>query len=311
MGYPGASGHKLLHNLRNTATRCDTGAVTTTPPAAGWPVAVAAARIGVTPSTLRSWERRYGVGPTGRTAGGHRRYTARDLAQLQRMRRLSAAGMPVGAAALVAQRAPRRAGTSGPVTALAEPLREAADRLDRAAATAVARRALRSAGAVEAWEVTFAPALRGIGRHWRVTGEGVHAEHLLTAVTRDALDRYAGRFPVDGRSTVLLAAAPDEAHTLPLHAVGAALAEARIGAEELGTLPAQALHAAVRQLEPAVLVLFSRSRPTADTRLLRALQPAVAVVCAAGIGWPLQLPAGVHGTRDLAGTVSLVTATAG
>src|SRR5690348_7457435 len=52
------------------------------PPSLGWPVAHVAARVGVSISTLRSWERRYGLGPSGRTEGGHRRYTTDDIAAM-------------------------------------------------------------------------------------------------------------------------------------------------------------------------------------------------------------------------------------
>ena len=40
-----------------------------------WPVGVVADWLGIPASTLRTWERRYGLGPSERTRGGHRRYT--------------------------------------------------------------------------------------------------------------------------------------------------------------------------------------------------------------------------------------------
>src|SRR6187200_854819 len=53
----------------------------------GLHVAAAARRIGVAPSTLRTWDRRYGIGPTDHTPGRHRRYSPDDLARLDLMRR--------------------------------------------------------------------------------------------------------------------------------------------------------------------------------------------------------------------------------
>ena len=50
-------------------------------------VAAAARRVGVAPSTLRTWDRRYGIGPTDHTPGRHRRYSPDDLARLDLMRR--------------------------------------------------------------------------------------------------------------------------------------------------------------------------------------------------------------------------------
>ena len=65
----------------------------------GLAVAAVAKRLGVAPATLRTWDRRYGLGPSGRTAGSHRRYTADDVARLLVMRRLTLEGVaPVDAA---------------------------------------------------------------------------------------------------------------------------------------------------------------------------------------------------------------------
>jgi hypothetical protein len=48
-------------------------------------VAAAARRLGIAPATLRTWDRRYGIGPTDHTPGRHRRYSPDDLARLELM----------------------------------------------------------------------------------------------------------------------------------------------------------------------------------------------------------------------------------
>ena len=50
-------------------------------------VAAVARRLGVAPATLRTWDRRYGLGPTDHTTGRHRRYGDRDIARLELMQR--------------------------------------------------------------------------------------------------------------------------------------------------------------------------------------------------------------------------------
>src|SRR3712207_8530738 len=50
-------------------------------------VAAVARRLGVAPSTLRTWDRRYGLGPRGHTTGRHRRYSPEDVARLELMQR--------------------------------------------------------------------------------------------------------------------------------------------------------------------------------------------------------------------------------
>lgn len=72
------------------------GAPTLTP-------AAVARRLGVAPATLRTWDRRYGLGPTEHTAGAHRRYSAADLARLMTMRALTLDGVPPSEAARVAR----------------------------------------------------------------------------------------------------------------------------------------------------------------------------------------------------------------
>ena len=66
-------------------------------------VAAVARRLGVAPATLRTWDRRYGLGPSGHTAGSHRRYTPADVACLVVMRRLTLDGVPPADAAQIAR----------------------------------------------------------------------------------------------------------------------------------------------------------------------------------------------------------------
>ncbi|MFJ3583344.1 MerR family transcriptional regulator [Streptomyces sp. NPDC090127] len=62
-----------------------------------------ARRLGVSPTTVRSWDQRYGVGPAVREGGRHRRWTPGDVAVLEEMCRLTAAGVPPGEAARAAR----------------------------------------------------------------------------------------------------------------------------------------------------------------------------------------------------------------
>lgn len=68
-------------------------------PELAWPVGAVAERLGVSASTLRSWDRRHGIGPTSRTDGRHRRYSETDIRRVMLMARLTAHGIPAQAAA--------------------------------------------------------------------------------------------------------------------------------------------------------------------------------------------------------------------
>lgn len=72
------------------------------------PVASVARRLGVAPSTLRTWDRRYGLGPSRHTDGRHRRYGSADIGRLELMQRALLRGASTAEAARYAlQRMPK------------------------------------------------------------------------------------------------------------------------------------------------------------------------------------------------------------
>jgi hypothetical protein len=68
---------------------------------AGWSIGEAAQLLGVSADTLRTWDRRYGLGPSGRTEGGHRRYLLSEVGKLRQMQRLLFADESTAAAAAI------------------------------------------------------------------------------------------------------------------------------------------------------------------------------------------------------------------
>ncbi|WP_431783489.1 MerR family transcriptional regulator [Streptomyces chumphonensis] len=74
---------------------------------AGLTTGAVSRRLGVSPTTLRSWDRRYGVGPTARAEGRHRRWTPDDVRVLEEMCRLTATGLAPAEAAAAALRGAR------------------------------------------------------------------------------------------------------------------------------------------------------------------------------------------------------------
>ncbi|MDO5721536.1 MAG: MerR family transcriptional regulator [Actinomycetaceae bacterium] len=65
-------------------------------------ITATAQRLGISPSTLRTWERRYGLGPQTREAGKRRRYGPEEIEVLENVLRLVRSGVsPADAAASV------------------------------------------------------------------------------------------------------------------------------------------------------------------------------------------------------------------
>src|ERR1700761_6694443 len=83
-------------------------------PDTGLSAGEAARRIGVAVTTIRTWDRRYGLGPSYREPGRHRRYSGRDLARLELMRRLTVDGVAPAEAARIAKAARDPAGQADP-----------------------------------------------------------------------------------------------------------------------------------------------------------------------------------------------------
>jgi DNA-binding transcriptional MerR regulator len=253
----------------------------------GLPTGEVARHLGVSPVTLRSWERRYGIGPANRAEGHHRRWTPGDIARLEGMCALTAQGLPPAEAARVTLDNPFRRSTPEPRrsrpappgdagrTAPGEPTRRsvrglvrAADRLDAPTVQEILAAALDQWGVESAWEDVIAPALRAAGRRWAVLGESyVEVEHLLSWHVSAELRKRAAPVPRSG-PVALLAATPGEEHTLPLDAVAAALAARGIAFRMLGSsVPPLALTQGLRRLGPAAVLLWSQSGKTAAPQL--------------------------------------------
>ncbi|HEX8003792.1 MAG TPA: MerR family transcriptional regulator [Mycobacteriales bacterium] len=292
-------------------------------PEPGLPVAAVARRLGVAPATLRTWERRYGLGPHGHEAGTRRLYTPSDVAVLDRMRRLTLEGVAPSVAAKVAVegdlpdatppmelefRAAKRSG------ARARGLSRAAFGLDCDSVRALLVEAIATDGVIATWEGLVAPVLRAIGDRWSATGEGVEVEHCLSEAAIGVLNAVAPLATSPPRP-VLLACADGEAHSLPLHALGAALRERGVAPRMLGAaLPPNALAAAVRRTGPAALLVYAHQPEHAVTAFLAAVpgtRPATTVM-AGGAGWPQHdLPPHVHYVHDLGEAVHLVLVATG
>jgi len=293
-------------------------------------VAAVARMLGIAPATLRTWDRRYGIGPSAHAPGRHRRYSPQDIARLETMRhalvrgvgpaeaaRYALASTNGGLAAVVDGVRPRAGGTMLRLPGAgryARGLGRAALALDFPAARTVLVEAVDTLGVVATWDDVARPVLAAVARRWATTGAGVEIEHLLSQSIAAVFSAHAlakGEAP-EGRP-VLLAGMPHERHTLPLLVLAAALGDRSVPVQPMGTdLPSTALHAAVRRTAPAAVVLWSQTAATADVALLDTLPETRprSRTFVAGPGWEdLGVPARVQPLTSLAQAVdALVTA---
>lgn len=210
-------------------------------PRAPLTVAAVAARLGVAASTLRTWDRRYGLGPSSHEAGSHRRYTPADVARLERMRALTLQGVAPMDAARIAlsepQNAPApatgaidsRAATlsvvgegeqilTDPLTLVASALEPDPARVERILGSAVQRM-----GLVRAFSEVIHPALQLLRDKARVDRPGVEPHALITAMMAQLLGRLS--YPKPEANQPMVAVISGQHGQLSGQVIAAALAK--------------------------------------------------------------------------------------
>ncbi len=212
--------------------------------------------LGVPAPTLRSWERRYGLPTTGRSPGGHRRYSEEALIQLRLMRDEVARGTRAADAA----RAVRSLlDETEPVFARVQQLLAASQQMDPAAIRAVLDQAHDEVGVGVTIDDLLLPAMRQIGAWWETGRCDVAQEHLTTEVARGWLARLTALAPAPTyERPVLLACGPRDLHSLGLEALATLLAYRRIGCRVLGArTPQRTLVTAQTATDAAAVVVVS------------------------------------------------------
>jgi len=272
-------------------------------------VAAVARRIGVAPATLRTWARRYGLGPSSHEAGEHRRYCASDLAKLTLMRRLITAGV---APAEAAEQALAHKGevkvekilkTFEVREDVVAAIVKAANSLDRNFVESILRKDIEKYGVIDSWQEVIVPVLVIVGDAWQETGIGIEVEHLLsetiTAILRERSKQL--KAPLNSRP-VLLASVGEELHCLALHALHAALAEAKVDCNFLGArTPLEALSNVVTRSAPPAVFLWAQLSKNGDPKFFRdipSIRPAPRFILG-GPGWDREQCGDVSFADDL------------
>ena len=205
----------------------------------------AAELLGVSPNTLRSWERRFGYPSPRRTAGGHRQY---ELAELEALRRALLETHNISSAIQVA----RQRG-EGPSSAAR--LVDAFDRFDETTADRVMEESLAVRSVERTVEDLLIPALEfthdrngreaeyELACRW-ATGWMHAVKRVVPAATRDD-----GVFLFDSSPLLDVEALHVQALELALRRSGFRVLMLSIG------LPQERVARAMRALEPSALVL--------------------------------------------------------
>jgi DNA-binding transcriptional MerR regulator len=276
------------------------------------PISVVAQLTGLTATTLRVWQRRYGLGASQSSRGGHRRYSPGDVSRLQAAKQLIEQGVPTAEAARIVLAAVEH-GLDLPPRAhpAAHHLAAAALELDGPGCRAVLRGYLAGHGVDDTWQFVLRPVLAAVGEQWSVLPHGIAVEHLLSHVAAGVLGEASrgtdDAYRLRSAPPVLLACVPGEQHDLPLVALAASLSQRDVPAALLGAgTPTETLAEAVHRVQPPVVMVLALLPELADPGVLDGL-PGTTTVLAAGPGWTdRSLPPGVRRVHDLSDALEAV-----
>jgi methanogenic corrinoid protein MtbC1 len=144
-------------------------------------------------------------------------------------------------------------------------------------------------GVIDGWHEVIVPTLIAIGEAWEESGQGIEIEHAFTEVLKKVFrERMMECEATANPNPVILAAVGEEQHSLPLHALQAALGEIGIKVHFLGArTPIEALTATITRIAPPAVFLWALLPTNADPdfyRNLPAVRPAPRIVLG-GPGW--------------------------
>ena len=194
-----------------------------------FPVKAAAELSGLTPATLRAWERRHAAVVPHRDAQGRRLYDAAMVERLGHLHRLTDRGHPIRDLAALDDHAlealleERRQTGYGDLESLPARMLDAiadyrVDTYDRDLSVAITTLPISVLVAR-----VVAPLLREVGVRWADGRLAIAQERLVSSLLRARLLSILNQHPRENKPRVLFATLPGEPHELGL--LGAALAE--------------------------------------------------------------------------------------
>jgi DNA-binding transcriptional MerR regulator len=244
-------------------------------------IGVVTRMTGISMATLRAWERRYNFPEAGRTAGGHRLYSERDVYRLRWVKERIDEGMQTAQAI----NALRHQEEKGHIQTDERPAVEILHRenggeilplyksqlidaliarhLDRA--DIILGEALASSTPEELIMQVIGPTMASIGDAWEQKQISVVTEHLATNYLRQRLLMWMlSGAPPFSKPPIVLACAPGEWHEGSLLILGALLRRRRWPVAYLGqNVPLNDLASFARDIKPNLIVLVAMLEETA------------------------------------------------
>ena len=240
---------------------------------------------GLAADTLRAWERRYGLPRPGRSPGGHRLYSERDILLIKWLQGRQAEGMTISRAIqrwkdLAADGSDplqeprpgslaqgRQPGAHGNLESLREDWLAACLQYDETAAEQILNLAYGQYSVEVVTSEVIERALHDVGEMWMRGEASVQQEHFLSALTTRRLDALISASPPPVLpQTVVLACAPSESHSLPLLHLNLLLRRGGHKVIFLGAdVPIERIEETAQAVKAALVVLSAEQLVTAAT----------------------------------------------
>ncbi len=247
--------------------------------AAVYNIGVVARMTDIAENTLRIWERRYGFPTPDRTEGGHRLYSAREVARIQWVKQRLDEGMQIRNAiqalsqheetglsvnASLESQAVARSSVSSATTR--KQLLEALIALDKHQADLILGDALAIHSLEQLLLTIIAPTFTAIGQAWQTDRISIATEHFATNYLRHKLLTWMQMAPPEYPvQPVVLACAPGELHEGGLLMLGLLLQRLRWPVVYLGqSIDLPDLIVLVEQIKPSMIVFVAMTEPSAQ-----------------------------------------------
>lgn len=240
-------------------------------------------QTGLSPDTLRAWERRYGLPAPKRSSGGHRLYSRRDIETIQWLIGRQREGLSIKRAVELWFQLEAEAASLAQPAAIVRPappvetgetiarLREEWIAACLAYDEQTAEQVLTQAFALYPPEVVatelLEKAVAWIGEGWYRAEVTVHHEHFASALAVRRLESWIQSAPPPSRSGRILAACPaGELHVIGLLLLTLFLRRRGWGVIYLGAdVPTEQLETAVQSVQPRLVILAAQQLATAAT----------------------------------------------
>lgn len=241
-------------------------------PQGKFPIRVIEELTGIPATTLRAWERRYGLLHPQRAPSGHRLYSPEDLTQVREVTRLLAANLPIREAARRVRegiRSPLIEEIENPWGPLRDRLIQAIAGFEEGGVDALYNEAISLYPMDRVAEQLLLPVLRALGERWQGRAGGIAEEHFFTAYLRNKLGARFHHESQRPRGRRLLAAClPGEFHELGLllfllAAMGRGYRVLYLGAD----LPLGQIPAVIERADVAAVVLSASRLNLVPTEL--------------------------------------------